>query len=307
VKIGLALGGGGIAGCAHMGVLLALEEAGIDVHCVAGTSAGAIVAALYAYGYSVRQMIDMVSEISPRYLDYDLIAIIRKLFWRRKEKLQGLAKGKKLYDFMYRKTNGAASGDLKRPAAFVATDLGGMKQVVFASQPLRTHLPYSEEVTEFRLADAVVASCSVPFLFRPFRIGERLLSDGGLLNNCPVREARGLGADKVIAVDLAFVDLQTSPFDSMAALLNRIVGIHLTLQAKLFAAEADVLLQPEEAGRIYALDFRQTRACIEYGYEYTRRRMDDIVRALEEPAARDPDGLSPPEPVRRNFARSVRV
>lgn len=284
MKIGLALGGGGVAGCAHLGVLKALEEAGIEVHCVAGTSAGAIIAALYAYGYTVEQMIGMVTELSPRYLDYDVYGIFRKMFRRRKERLQGLAKGKRLYDFMYGKTYGADSSALKRPAAFVATDLHEGRQVVFATQPLGGTAPDSEAVTEFRLADAVVASCSVPFLFRPYPFGERMLVDGGILNNCPVGEARALGADKVIAVDLSYVDTKSPPFESMFAMLSRIVSIYLALQAKYLGAEADVLLKPDAAGRVNMLDFRQMFACIEYGYEYTKEGLPDIAAALEQDA-----------------------
>lgn len=290
MKIGLALGGGGIAGCAHLGVLKALEEAGVEVHCVAGTSAGAIIAALYSYGYTVEQMIGMVSELSPRYLDYDVMGIFRKMFRRRKERLQGLAKGKRLYDFMYGKTNGADSSALKRPAAIVTTDLNGGKQVVFATQPLSGMAPGSEEITEFRLADAVVASCSIPFLFRPYPLGGRMLIDGGVLNNCPVGEARALGADKVIAVDLSFADSQASSFDSMFAMLSRIVSIYLALQAKFLAAEADVLLKPEAAGRVNALDFGQMYACIDDGYDYTKQRLPDILAAIERSNETEPAG-----------------
>lgn len=293
MKIGLALGGGGVAGCAHLGVLKALEEEGVEVHCVAGTSAGAIIAALYAYGYTVEQMIGMVSELSPRYLDYDLYGIFRKMFRIRKERLRGLAKGKRLYDFMYGKTRGADATALKRPAAFVAADLNGGRQVVFATKPLGNFVPDCEEVAEFRLADAVLASCSIPFLFRPYPVGGRMLVDGGVLNNCPVREARALGADKVIAVDLAGIDASSSPFDSMLAMLNRIVSIYLALQAKYLGAEADVLLKPEGAGQVNTLDFRQMFACIDYGYEYTKRRMPDIAAAIGRDGEANPEGPRP--------------
>jgi NTE family protein len=283
MKVGLALGGGGVAGCTHLGVLLALEEAGIAVDCVAGTSAGAIIAALFAYGYTAKQMIDMVPEISRRYLDFDVKAIIKKLV-RRKETLQGLAKGKKLYDFIEGKLNGAHVRELRLPAAFIASDLKGAKQIVFTSHPLVHACPQTEEVHDFQVVDAVVASCSVPFLFRPFPFEDKLLVDGGILNNCPITPVRALGADKVIAVDLSYVDPFQPSFDSMFSILARIVSIHLNLQAKQWSEEAEVLLRPEAMSKVGALDFSKTFACIDYGYEYTLQKLRDIKEALKSDA-----------------------
>ncbi|MFC0212646.1 patatin-like phospholipase family protein [Paenibacillus chartarius] len=292
MKIGLALGGGGIAGCAHLGVLMALEESGFDIHCVTGTSSGALIAALYAYGYSTRQMLGMVSEITPKMLDYDIAAVFRKLLRGNKVKLQGLAKGKKLYDFVFSKTGGGTGADAQRPAAFVAADLKGVKQVVFATQPLSGELPGREQINDFRLADAVMASCSIPLLFQPYRFGERLLVDGGVLNNCPVEEARALGADKIIAVDLTNIEHQETSYDSMINMLGRIVSIQLSMQVKQTCAQADVLLQPDGAGRVGMLDFRQTTSCIEDGYRYAKNSMGRIREALipdlELPAMAEP-------------------
>ncbi|GAX88876.1 patatin-like phospholipase family protein [Effusibacillus lacus] len=277
-KIGLALGGGGVAGSAHLGVLLALEEAGIPVDCVAGTSAGAIVAALYAYGYGPEELIGMVSAINKRYLDYDYLSLFLRLI-NRSVTVQGIIKGEKLRDLIVNKTGNTRISDIRRPLALLSSDLQHARQVVFASCEYRHDDNEVDVITDIPIADAVQASFAIPVLFRPVAHNGRLLVDGGIMDNCPVTAARALGADKVIAVNLVCANPVSTPFPSIMSVLSRVISMNLAIQARSIARHADIVLHPD-VGTVGVLEFPKLHACIEYGYEHTRSRIKEIKETL---------------------------
>lgn len=176
-KVGLALGGGAARGGAHLGVLKALDEAGIQVDYVAGTSIGALVGAVYAAG-----TID------------ELESFARGLEWRQMVTFldvafpsSGLIDGQKVTRFIEELVGHRSFVGLSPPLSVVASDLNGGLEVV---------------IHDGDLVDAIRASISVPGIFRPVRKGGALLVDGGLVNPVPVTAVRRMGADIVIAVDL---------------------------------------------------------------------------------------------------------
>ncbi len=175
-RIGLALGGGSARGWAHIGVLHALHERGIEPDVICGTSIGALVGGAYAAGY-LEELARWVVQLEWRhvvgYLDLSLSG--------------GIIKGKKLFDFLHRHFEDRAIEDLPRPFAAVATDLeAGLEMWL----------------REGSLLGAVRASIALPGVFTPVRYGDRWLVDGGLVNPVPVSLCRALGAEVVIAVDL---------------------------------------------------------------------------------------------------------
>jgi len=279
-RVGIALGGGGIAGSAHLGVLAALEEEGIRPHCLAGTSAGALVSALYASGYSISDIVRMIPEVTRKHLDYDFRSFIEKMFWRSRNH-RSLIKGLKFRELLAAKLGDKRVEDLPIPVAFVATDLQVGKTVVFASRPLGTISGNAHIKAEnISLVDAVQASCSIPFVFPPVEIGGRMLVDGGLLDNCPCEFARALGAEVVIGVDFSLDTFPESPLDSLLSVVTRSVNIMLLQQSKYLREHADIMLNPDVAS-IGALDFDKAQRCVEVGYEHTRRRMDAILAAID--------------------------
>lgn len=277
-KIGVALGGGGVAGLAHIGVLRALDEAGIQIHSLAGSSAGAIIAALYAYGYSPRQLNKLIPSITKRYLDYDYQAFVRKLI-HPNHKIQGLIRGERLHSLLSRMTHASTLSQIQLPLALLAVDLKQARQVIFSSHPLQTPLDSVEVVTDVPLADAIQASFSIPVLFKPVIHQQRVLVDGGVIDNCPVAAARALGADKVIAVDLVFADPVDTPFDSIFSVLARVVSIGLATQLKNTTKGAEIVLRPE-VGSVGLLDFSQLSVSMEAGYQHAKQRMDEIKESL---------------------------
>jgi NTE family protein len=279
IKIGIALSGGGVVGCAHLGILQALVEAGLPIHCITGTSAGAIIAALYAYGYSPEQLIRIVPSITKRYIDIDYLAFLKKLVWY-KASIQGFIKGLKIRNFIAEKTNNARLSQLHVPTAFLSADLGQARQVIFSSCSLSNINSRSEVITEAPVADAVQASFSIPVLFQPVVYQDRILVDGGIMDNCPAEAARALGADRVIAVDLVFANPVTTPFPSMFSILSRVISMNLALQGERLTQNADIVLKPD-VETVGVLDFSRTMECVECGYMYTKKRIKDIKNALE--------------------------
>jgi len=177
IKIGLALGSGSARGWAHLGVIQALEEAGVQPVVVAGTSIGAVVAAFYAA--------DRIQALREFALSLDrrgVLAFFDPVFPR-----SGFLEGKKLADFFTDQLEAETFDKLSHPLAVVATDLRSGTEIVIQEGPL---IP------------ALRASISIPGILAPVKLGDYLLVDGGLVNPVPVDVARRLGADIVIAVNL---------------------------------------------------------------------------------------------------------
>ena len=178
-RVGLALGSGGARGWAHLGVLRALRERGVRVDCVAGTSMGAIVGAFLAAGQE-GVLADLASNIDWKRL--------RQFFWEISLSRSGLTDGRRLAEETERLLGREEFRELELPFRAVATDLDTGEEVV---------------LSEGNLVHALRASISIPGLFSPVRLGGRLLVDGGLVNPVPVNVARGMGAQIVVAVDVA--------------------------------------------------------------------------------------------------------
>jgi NTE family protein len=165
---------------AHIGVLKVLEREHIPVDLVAGTSMGGVIAALYAAGMPARQIEEEAQRMSnPR----QLIALVDRTLPRR-----GLLQGQRIMDYLAHWLKGLTFDQLRVPLGLVAVDLNGQQKVVFQEGPV---------------LDAVRATIALPGLFAPLERDGQLLVDGGLMDNLPVDVVRQMGADVVIAVDIA--------------------------------------------------------------------------------------------------------
>jgi NTE family protein len=177
-KVGLVLGGGGAKGATHVGVLKVIEDVGVPIDYIAGTSIGSIVGGLYSVGYSVEQLDSLF-----RNEDWvDLFATGSVL-----ELLENMVGPNDSIDF----------DQLPIPFSCVAYDVKAHKEVVLRSG---------------RLAQAMRASMAIPGAFKPVRVNGMLLVDGGVMNNLPVDVVRDMGADIVIAVDLQQKKHETRDF-----------------------------------------------------------------------------------------------
>ncbi len=176
-KVGLALGSGSARGCAHIGVIKALEEAGVRVDCVAGTSIGALVGAIYALGDLDALEAFFLALDKRKFFSYFDFVLPR----------QGLLDGERLYEVISARVAHTQLEAARMPFCAVACDLMTGEQVLLRSGDV---------------VEAVRASISLPGILTPVRVDGTYLVDGGLVNPVPVDVVREMGADVVIAVDL---------------------------------------------------------------------------------------------------------
>lgn len=237
-RIGLALGGGAARGFAHIGVIQVLEENGIRPDLVVGTSAGSVVAALYAAGHSGAQLATLADGM-------DESAITDWAF-----PLRGAIRGEALAGYIRKNTSGKNIEQLKMPLGIVATDLADGQPILFQRGDTGT---------------AVRASSSVPAVFQPVKIGEREYVDGGLVAPVPVRYAKQMGAEFVIAVDISSPPDGAATGDAMRMLLQTFSIMGRSIN-NFELKEADVVLRPKLTG-ISSADFAARKRSIAAGRE----------------------------------------
>ena len=192
-KVGLALGGGGAKGVAHIGVLKALEEANVQIDYLAGTSVGAMVASLYAFNIDI----DSISKLARRLTISDITTF--------KLSKTGFFTTELLRKLLIEYVGDVNIEDASIPLAIVATDINTGEAVIFRQGPL---------------ADAVCASASIPGIYIPMNLNGRTLVDGGLVQNVPVQPLKDMGAGVVIASHLSSVDSYEEPENVLDVMRN---------------------------------------------------------------------------------------
>lgn len=254
VKIGLALGGGAARGFAHVGVIQVLEEAGIRPALVSGTSAGSLVAALYASGKSGAQLQHIAETMEEATIaDWTL-----QIFTR------GVLRGEALAKYVNAQVGQKPIEAMVIPLGIVATDLNSGNDVLFQRGDTGT---------------AVRASSAVPAVFQPVKVGTREYVDGGLVSPVPVRAARKMGAELIIAVDISSPPEASSANGTLDILLQTftIMGKSIsTIELK----DADILVRPNLTG-ISSADFSARKRSIEAGRQAMLLALPQLRAAIE--------------------------
>lgn len=237
-RIGLALGGGAARGFAHIGVIQVLEEAGIRPTLVAGTSAGSLVAAIYASGKNGSQLQRVAETMEEASIaDWTL-----PLFGR------GMLRGEALARYVNTHVNAKLIENMVLPLGIVATDLNSGDSMLFQRGDTGT---------------AVRASSAIPAVFQPVRISGRDYVDGGLVSPVPVRAARSMGAELVIAVDIS-----SPPEANLAGGTLEILMQTFSIMGKsinsLELRDAEVVVRPALQG-VASSDFTARKRAIEAG------------------------------------------
>ena len=237
-RVGLALGGGAARGFAHVGVIQILEEAGIRPDMVVGTSAGSLVAAIYASGRSGAQLQQIALEMEEATLtDWTL-----PFFGR------GVLRGEALARYVNQQVRGLTIEAMPLPLGVVATDLQSGEGILFRSGDAGL---------------AVRASSAVPSVFQPVRIGAHEYVDGGLVAPVPVDFARQMGAELVIAVDISSEPLGNASDGALQVLLQTFAIMGKSLNSYALRG-ADVVVRPALAN-VRSADFAARRRSIEAG------------------------------------------
>jgi NTE family protein len=246
-KIGLALGGGAVLGAAHIGVLKAIEEQKISINCIAGTSAGALVAALFAFGKSS----DEIEKIA---MDLDWFEISELSLSK-----YGLLSNKRLGKIITDNIGDVKFGDAGIPLAMVATDIATGKKVV---------------LKKGKVEEAVMASTCIPGIFSPVEINKKMLVDGGIVDNVPVSVLKELGAGYLIGVDLYAEHTQQKPGNIIEIILNT-YNFVLMNATKLQTGDADLLIKPD-LSKFNMVDPEQVPDLIKKGYAEAKKALKKL-------------------------------
>jgi len=253
-RIGLALGGGAARGFAHVGVIQVLEEAGIHPSLVTGTSAGSLVAALYASGKTGSQL-EQIAETMEEATIAD---------WTLQIFTRGVLRGEALAKYVNTQVGQRPIESMTLPLGIVATDLNSGNDVLFQRGDTGT---------------AVRASSAVPAIFQPVKFGGREYVDGGLVSPVPVRAARKMGAELIIAVDIS-----TPPEASAASGTLEILLQTFTIMGKSISTielkDADVLVRPALQG-VSSADFGARKRAIESGRQAMLAALPQLRAAIE--------------------------
>ncbi len=284
-KVGLALGGGGVRGLAHIGVLNVLEQEGIQIDLIVGTSAGALIGAAYASGMSTREITDKVNTyLKSSEFEESAIKSIgesfspgpktfaqrTKIFVRNQYYLlralftPSILPAEDFQSLINYLLPDADIRDTHIPFAAVTTDLITGKQVVLDQGPLR---------------QAILASSSVPGACEPTRLGQWLLADGGVTSLVPVHAARKAGADVVIAVMVDRELPADSAIDTARDVLYRAGEITANALEEAELQNADVVIRPD-VGDLHWTDFSRAKDLIVIGEIATREALEKINSSL---------------------------
>lgn len=216
-KIGIALGGGAILGAAHIGVLKAFQEKEIAVSAISGTSIGAFIAALYAFDVTPEEIEKIAVDLN--WLDVSGFAFSRL----------GLLTNEKMGGKITEVLGEVTFADARIPLSMIATDVGSFEKVILDAG---------------EVALAVMASTCVPGIFTPVEIDDRMLVDGGLMENVPISTLVNRGLDTIIGVDLNACRKYKKPEDLIDVVLNAI-DITIDNATRMQTQKADLVIAPK--------------------------------------------------------------
>ncbi len=254
IRVGLALGGGAARGFAHIGVIKALEARNIQVDLVTGTSAGSVVAALYASGmngFALNKLALTMDEASIS-------------DWAMPFRTRGILQGVALQNFLNTTLHDRPIEKMNKPLGVVSTDLQTGQPILF--QRGNTGI-------------AVRASCSIPSIFEPVKIGGHEYVDGGLVSPVPASFAKKMGADFVIAVDISSRPESASTLSQFDVLMQTFTIMGQSIKTYELDKYADVVIRPSLSA-MSSSDFTQRNAAILAGEEAGASAAAEIERKL---------------------------
>ena len=250
--LGIAFGGGGVRGFMHLGVIKALEEAGIKADIVTGTSAGSIAASLYASGMNYKQIEKVVTSLKKE--DIADINIFSD---------GGIIAGKKLSSWIQYHTNNLHIQDTPIKLGITVTDLTQEKPLL---------------ITQGDMGKAVQTSSTVPVAFVPVNSKGNILIDGGILSLIPIKFAKAMGADIVIGVDI-YCGKKHKPKEEMLNIAMATLRLQSCEISKVEQQEADFIIQPDFEPKSFS-SFDSKEQSIEAGYKATKIMIEELKKRL---------------------------
>jgi NTE family protein len=241
MKIGISLSGGGVRGVAHIGILKALEELGLTIQVISGTSAGSLVGCLYASGLKPDEIFNLIKEMS-------ILKSVRPA-WA----FTGLFTMDGLKEILYQNIKVDNFSSLKIPLTVAATNIRNGTAHYFSEGPL---------------ISSVVASCSIPVIFNPVTINDNLYVDGGLVDNLPVKPIR----DRCDIVIGSHCNHVSNDFDikNFKTVLERSMLIAIQSNIKYSRELCDVFIEPPRLDRFSSLDLSKVQDIFDFSYNFTK-------------------------------------
>lgn len=284
MKLGIALSGGGIRGIAHAGVLKALEDNGIQIDIIGGTSAGSLIAALYAIGYSPYYIYILFKRYASEIVDINggpIISGIGNFMRNKKNTIQGLKSGKNietLYNQIAYKKGIRKISQIKMPIVIPTVDINNSKEYVITNYIPREIQDTSQYITDITVGKAVRASSSFPAVFAPCEFENHAFMDGGALDNVPVHEVKKQGADKVIAVKF-----NADPVDENSNIIDIVMKTIDIMGSKISeeSLEMSDFVLNVCTDKVGLLDVTKLDSCYQYGYNCAVENLDKIKQILE--------------------------
>ena len=283
MKIGLALSGGGIRGIAHAGVIKALEENDIKIDIIGGTSAGSMVASLYAVGYKPDEIYNLFKSNYNKIIGESRFHIFNgiKNLIDKKTVLRGFRKGESIeevFDMLARNKERENIGSIEMPIVIPTVDILNEREYVFTNQIPEDNAE-GKYITDINIGKAVRASSSFPAVFNLCTMQEHAFMDGGALDNVPVEEVRKQGADKVLAVkfdgvqlekDSNIMDIVMKTIDIMG---NKIIEDELEKSDYVLNVHTD---------KVGLLEKDKIEKCFRCGYEAVQNNIEEIKKCLQD-------------------------
>ncbi len=301
MSIGLALSGGGAKGIAHIGVLEALKDYGINVKYIAGTSSGSLIASLYAAGYTPNEILRIINKYKDGIIDIDK-GIGLKLFGsmlKKRVSIKGFVKGiklEKMLEYVLKDRDVEDISDLKLPIAIPTINLKTGEITYFSNIDIdkkntegKDRWCLIEETTNYedepkyikggKLASIVRASCSVPGIFVPKRINDEIYIDGGVRVNSPIDVLRKMGADKIIVVTFNCNKGNHMGIENVMGISSQAFNImsHESNKDKVELADVNVKLC---LNNVSLLDFSNATNIAHRGYDIIANNIDRIKKSL---------------------------
>ncbi len=246
-KVGLALGGGAVLGAVHVGVLKALEEFEVEIKAISGTSAGAIVAALYAFGKSAKEIEKIVVEFE----------------WKKLSSLTlskyGVLSNEKIGEIIKHNIGDKKFEDANIPLGMTATDITTGEKII---------------LDKGNVSDAVTASTCIPGIFVPVEIEGRFLVDGGIVENVPLSFLKEKDIDFLIGVDLVPEHSYKKPENVIEVLYNSF-NFLVKANKKNQIKDADLIIKPDLSA-FNAVDMSKIKDLIQIGYDETKKIIKNL-------------------------------
>ena len=285
MKIGIALSGGGIRGIAHAGVLRALEDNNIKVDIIGGTSAGSMIASLYAMGYTPHYIYLLFKRYAKDIAALNtkpILSGIQNHFWGKKKIITSLKDGEIieiLYNKLALKKGIKSIKDIPMPIVIPSVDITESKEYIFTNQIPQKAEDISQYITDITVGKAVRASSSFPAVFNPCSMGTHAFMDGGALDNVPVNEVKKQGADKVIAVkfDADTINENSNIMDIVMKTID-IMGNKISEES----LEMSDFVLSVYTDKVGLLDVEKLDKCYKYGYQCVTKNIDKIKEICKE-------------------------